>query len=512
MTSRSIAFGRFTLCSLLPKVRLVTSQMIGTSGSLPDGGPPTGSGAHGDCPFFAMSQAQALASAAEGKEQEPQEHADDAPANVTGSTSNNNNATSANEKPPLSMRSAVTVMSAVRKLKALSHDSADSNGQAGGSRSDGATKSNRREAPAYVRAAAASDARRLSALLGGRGLRELEEIQESSRRLIVVDHDRNAKTKKAVATTIKEGGEAKGDENNNGVLSAYEGPYPKSVPIPANSANADAVTSSNSGIVANGHGAATTWGWDLTARGGPDDRDVGTPDAWIPRHWEMERLSGRHPFNAQPKTSILMEAGFVTPGHLHFTRNHGAVPRLGWDEHRIEVSVLAAFGSSSNKPATTATSSPPEKLVLKMDDLSSDPAARCLPATMTCIGNRRSEFNAIRRTIGFSWGTATAATSVFRGVPLRTVLLRAGVTANPDDWTGCHVEFVGADELPNKVGPGPFEDEPWGKKVNYGTSVPLGKAMDPARDMMLAFEGMCLFMVFVHVQINNFIYIGTVLY
>ena len=51
-----------------------------------------------------------------------------------------------------------------------------------------------------------------------------------------------------------------------------------------------------------------------------------------------------------------------------------------------------------------------------------------------------------------------------------------------------HVEFIGIEDLPNKVGPGPFKDEPWGKQVKYGTSIPLARAMNPAYDVIVAFE------------------------
>lgn len=53
---------------------------------------------------------------------------------------------------------------------------------------------------------------------------------------------------------------------------------------------------------------------------------------------------------------------------------------------------------------------------------------------------------------------------------------------------GKHVEFIGVEDLPNKVGPGPFPDEPWGKLVKYGTSVPLARAMNPAYDILIAYE------------------------
>ena len=38
----------------------------------------------------------------------------------------------------------------------------------------------------------------------------------------------------------------------------------------------------------------------------PDARDEGTPDAWVPRHESLVRLTGTHPFNVEPPLTELM--------------------------------------------------------------------------------------------------------------------------------------------------------------------------------------------------------------
>ena len=38
---------------------------------------------------------------------------------------------------------------------------------------------------------------------------------------------------------------------------------------------------------------------------------------------------------------MVMEKGFITPVSLHYVRNHGAVPRLDWDTHKIKVAPAA---------------------------------------------------------------------------------------------------------------------------------------------------------------------------
>ena len=114
---------------------------------------------------------------------------------------------------------------------------------------------------------------------------------------------------------------------------------------------------------------------------------------------------------------------------------------------------------------------------------------RELPVTLVCAGNRRKEQNLLRQTIGFGWGPSGVSTNVWKGALLRDLLLEAGaVTENVASYRGRHVEFLGVEDLPNKVGPGPFPDEPWGKLVKYGTSIPLARAMNPAYDVLVAYE------------------------
>lgn len=237
------------------------------------------------------------------------------------------------------------------------------------------------------------------------------------------------------------------------------GPYPKAIPIPFTSKDGSTPPAQEIAM-------ATSYA-DLEKF--PDHRDVGTPDEWLPRDGRLVRLTGRHPFNVEPPMSELRKTRFITPSSLHYVRNHGACPRLSWNEHTILV------GGHVTKP-----------LEMSMDQLVNLAAHRELPVTLVCAGNRRKEQNMIRQTIGFNWGPCGVSTNVWKGCLLRDVLLAAGVDEkNTQDM---HVEFIGVEDLPNKVGPGPFPDAPWGKLVKYGTSIPLARAMNPAYDVLLAWE------------------------
>ena len=182
------------------------------------------------------------------------------------------------------------------------------------------------------------------------------------------------------------------------------GPYPSSVPVPT--IHKDGKTPPRDKI----EGATSMW--DLTDY--PDHRDVGTPDEWIPRHGALVRLTGRHPFNVEPPLSVHREYKFITPSCLHYVRNHGAVPNLKWETHKMSI------GGSSRALV-------PRPFEIGMTELAMmEP--RELPVTLVCAGNRRKEQNMMRQTIGFNWGPSGVSTNVWRGVLVRDLLIRAGVS------------------------------------------------------------------------------------
>ena len=184
-----------------------------------------------------------------------------------------------------------------------------------------------------------------------------------------------------------------------------------------------------------------------------DEKDNGTPDDWIPRNPAIIRLTGRHPLNCEPPLTKNYNYGFYTPTSLHFVRNHGAVPRLSWETHKIKIHGLV------DKP-----------MEITMDQLLMLPTVK-VPVTLVCAGNRRREENMIKKTIGFSWGASAVSTSVWTGVRLADLLKFAGVRTRQQGAR--HVCFVGSDPLP---------------KDNYGTSMKIERAMDPAYDVLIAWE------------------------
>ncbi|KVH15483.1 cytochrome b5, heme-binding site-containing protein [Cynara cardunculus var. scolymus] len=187
-----------------------------------------------------------------------------------------------------------------------------------------------------------------------------------------------------------------------------------------------------------------------------DARDLGTADQWIERNPSMVRLTGKHPFNSEPPLTKLMQYGFITPSPIHYVRNHGLVPNSTWEDWTVEICGLV------KRPAR-----------FTMTQLVNEFPSRELPVTLVCAGNRRKEQNLTKQTIGFNWGAAGIATSVWKGVPLVHILKRCGIYSRKKG--ALNVCFEGAEDLPGGGG------------SKYGTSLRIEMAMDPARDIIMAY-------------------------
>lgn len=188
-----------------------------------------------------------------------------------------------------------------------------------------------------------------------------------------------------------------------------------------------------------------------------DEQDQFTPDNWLPRSSDLIRLTGKHPLNAEAPLTELYNAGLITPNELHYVRNHGAVPRLLWEFHKVDIE----YGGRTT--------------VLTMNDLKTKYDTINIPIALACDGNRRKEMNLIRKSKGFSWGAGGVSCAYWKGPLLRDVLLSAEVpeSLREQGTKRYWVNFEGADE--------PSEGK-------YATSIPFDYAMNPANDVMLAYE------------------------
>jgi DMSO/TMAO reductase YedYZ molybdopterin-dependent catalytic subunit len=154
------------------------------------------------------------------------------------------------------------------------------------------------------------------------------------------------------------------------------------------------------------------------------------------------------PLNAETPTPAL--AAGVTPSRHVYVRSNFEHPRLEGDAHRIMVggAVRAAFA-------------------LTVDELHALPM-RTVVATMECAGNDRSSMRPPPP--GELWRSGAVSTAGWTGVPLASVLERAGVSA---DSAEILVEGADAGVRDDAAGP-----------VTFGRALPLANAFHP--DTLLA--------------------------
>ena len=202
----------------------------------------------------------------------------------------------------------------------------------------------------------------------------------------------------------------------------------------------------------------------------PDPKDATTPDAWVKRHPDLVRLTGRHPFNVEPTLPALAAHGHRTPASLHYVRNHGAVPVVYEDAAKAD-EIYASWRCEVLAGGGVAAKS------LSLRDLEQFPKV-VVPCLLVCAGNRRKEQNMIKRTIGFNWGAAGLGMSEWGGCYLADVLASLGASRDPESWDdGRHVCFRGPDK-----------ELPAGKDGSYGTSLTMRYVMDKANDVILCWE------------------------
>jgi DMSO/TMAO reductase YedYZ molybdopterin-dependent catalytic subunit len=147
-------------------------------------------------------------------------------------------------------------------------------------------------------------------------------------------------------------------------------------------------------------------------------------------------------------------SGFITPNPLFYVRNHFAVPQLNGSDWRLRVG-----GAVQNE------------LTLSLADLRALPA-RTVTATLECAGNGRSYLRPQAR--GVQWQLGAVSNAEWTGVPLATVLDRAGVRA-----AAVEVVLQGADR-------GTIATETELGSIHFARSLPVARARH--EDVLLAYR------------------------
>ena len=167
------------------------------------------------------------------------------------------------------------------------------------------------------------------------------------------------------------------------------------------------------------------------------------------------KVNSAKPFNAETPI-LLLPDNYHTPNELFFIRNHLPVPKLNELKEEVEIRGIGFK----------------ESVTLSLHDLKRKYAKHEISSTVMCAGNRRSDMNKSKAVKGLMWGTGAISNATWSGVKLCDVLKDHGVTG--DEMNGFHVLFQGRDKDIEGVG--------------YEASIPLEVALDPNRDVLLAFE------------------------
>ncbi len=163
-------------------------------------------------------------------------------------------------------------------------------------------------------------------------------------------------------------------------------------------------------------------------------------------------VQDQQPFNAESPLDPLRQS-FVTPKEIFYVRNHGTVPEVDPASYRLTISGMV------ERP-----------LELSLEEIRDEFPKETITATVQCAGNRRQGLMEARQIPGETpWGAGALGNARWSGVPLRAVLLAAGVGEEAR-----HIAFAGLDEI---------ED---GWSPNYGSSIPLYKGTSP--EVLLAYE------------------------
>jgi DMSO/TMAO reductase YedYZ molybdopterin-dependent catalytic subunit len=163
-------------------------------------------------------------------------------------------------------------------------------------------------------------------------------------------------------------------------------------------------------------------------------------------------VRGEDPLNLEMPFEKL--DGFITPTESFYVRTHFPIPKIDQKNWRLRLE------GEVERPFELSYAA-----LLKLE-------SRTMPVTLECAGNNRNFLEP--KVKGVQWGLGAVGTAEWTGVPLSTLLDRAGIKTSARE-----VILEGADS-------GALEDpkSPAGD-LKFARSVPLGKARD---DVFLAYK------------------------
>lgn len=221
------------------------------------------------------------------------------------------------------------------------------------------------------------------------------------------------------------------------------------------------------------------------------------------------QVRAKAPFNAEPPPELLLKS-FITPNELFFVRNHLPVPSaedldaftlnfsglgIGQGMYVHSVHVVREAGCQTNT-MSVATSI---EVRYTLDALRAAFAHKTITVTIQCAGNRRSEMSQVKNVKGLVWEKTAISTAQWTGVLLADVLKELGITeeneicplhpypnADTDGSSGSN-DCAQCETVIKHVHLEALDTDPVDGK-RYGASIPISTALDPRKDVLLAFE------------------------
>ncbi|CEG47248.1 sulfite mitochondrial-like isoform x1 [Plasmopara halstedii] len=190
------------------------------------------------------------------------------------------------------------------------------------------------------------------------------------------------------------------------------------------------------------------------------------------------KVNSSMPFNAEPPAELLMQS-FITPNDLFFVRNHLPVPEVDIKKYTLKISGLGLKTK--------------QEVEFTLDDLKRKFKQHTVTSTIQCAGNRRAEMSNVKQVNGLSWDTTALSTANWTGVLLSDVLASIGITDEYLRRAECECDeqnsMESCDNCITVIQHVQFEGLDADTEGNsYGASIPAATALDPRKDVLLAFE------------------------
>lgn len=196
-------------------------------------------------------------------------------------------------------------------------------------------------------------------------------------------------------------------------------------------------------------------------------KDVSGPYTEDPNDRDSRLIvHSKTPFIAECPNEYLTKS-YYTPNELFYVRNHSPVPKVDPEIYELQIGGLG-FDSDSDDDEEEG-----DDFSLSLGKLKEFPKAE-LDSVIQCGGNRRAELAVQKAIRGSKWKIGALCNAKWGGARLVDVLEAAGITEEKARELGAkHVHFEAMD---------------WGADEPYGASIPIERAFDPRKDVLLAYE------------------------